>query len=142
MPKQVGSSVGSMSATTTSTTQDRPLNPALRPQRLYLKVELAMKAVDKKLSDRSVTAISDWLSVEEMKGFRRTVRNIIRQDYDATMDSWPKRVIHDYVPDARRAIIQAINDNWLLFEVTEINGNEGYDEHVPGELLLPRFYTE
>jgi hypothetical protein len=58
------------------------------------------------------------------------------------MDSWPKRVIHDYVPDARRAIIQAINDNWLLFEVTEINGNEGYDEHVPGELLLPRFYTE
>jgi hypothetical protein len=80
MPKQVGSSVGSMSATTTSTTQDRPLNPALRPQRLYLKVELAMKAVDKKLSDRSVTAISDWLSVEEMKGFRRTVRNIIRQD--------------------------------------------------------------
>lgn len=55
-----------------------PLNPALRPQRLFHKVELAMKQVDKKL--KTATIIGTWLSDDEMKDFRKTIREIIRQE--------------------------------------------------------------
>lgn len=55
-----------------------PLNPALRPQRLFHKVQLAMKQVDKKLE--TATIIGTWLSDDEMKDFSRTIRKIIRQE--------------------------------------------------------------
>jgi hypothetical protein len=58
--------------------RDRPLNPSLRPQRLFHKVGIAMKAVDKKLFDKKVTGLSDWLADDEMDDFRRTIRCIIR----------------------------------------------------------------
>jgi hypothetical protein len=62
----------------TTSSRDRPLNPALRPQRLFHKVQIAMKAVDKKLFDSNVTGISDWLNEDEMSAFRRAIRQIIR----------------------------------------------------------------
>jgi hypothetical protein len=67
-------------ATATTDGRDRPLNPALRPQRLFHKVQIAMKAVDKKLFDKSVTGFSDWLTVSDMNEFRGTIRRIIRTD--------------------------------------------------------------
>lgn len=67
---------GGNAATTSS--RDRPLNPALRPQRLFHKVQIAMKAVDKKLFHSNVTGISDWLNEDEMSAFRRAIRQIIR----------------------------------------------------------------
>lgn len=60
---------------------------------------------------------------------------------DATFDNWPKRVMHNYVPDAREAIEQAINERWDLFDTTKVT-NENYDDFVPSELLYPRFYSE
>jgi hypothetical protein len=61
---------------------------------------------------------------------------------DATFDSWPKRVPHNYVPDARRAIIQAMNEHWEMFDAANIAEEEQHDEFVPCELLFVRFYTE
>lgn len=54
------------------------LNPALRPQRLYAKIEICIKIVDKKL--RHATTIPLLLSADELKDFRKTVRGIIRRD--------------------------------------------------------------
>ncbi|KAF3001032.1 hypothetical protein E8E14_006010 [Neopestalotiopsis sp. 37M] len=67
------------------------------------------EAVDKKLFDKKVTGLSDWLVDDEMDDFRRTIRCIIRTEYDAIFDSWPNRVMHNYVTDALKAIEQAIN---------------------------------
>lgn len=67
-------------ATAATDGRGRPLNPALRPQRLFHKVQIAMKAVDKKLFDNTVTGFSDWLSVGDMNEFRGTIRRIIRSD--------------------------------------------------------------
>ncbi|KAF3001031.1 hypothetical protein E8E14_005951 [Neopestalotiopsis sp. 37M] len=122
--------------------RDRPLNPALRPQRLFHKVEIAMKTVDKKLFDRNVTGFSDLLTDDDMAHFRRAIRRIIRTNYDASLDTWPKRVLHDYKPDARKAIIQAINECWDLFDATNRSHEDSYDDFVPSELLYPRFYLE
>lgn len=55
-----------------------PLNLARRPQRLYAKVEIAMKVVNKKLKDE--TRIGEWLSDVEMVVFRRSIRMSIRAD--------------------------------------------------------------
>ncbi|ETS78842.1 hypothetical protein PFICI_08695 [Pestalotiopsis fici W106-1] len=129
-------------AASTSRGRDRPLNPRLRPQRLHHKVNNAMKVVDKKLDDKNATALSDWLSAEEMVQFRRTVREIVRREYNATFDSWPKRVVHNYVPDARKAIIDAINESWAMFDAARVAKDEQYDDFVAADLLFPKFYTE
>lgn len=50
------------------------------------------------------------------------------------MDSWPQRVAHDYLPDARKAIIETISTQWQLFAVN------GYDDFVASELLFDEFY--
>lgn len=55
-----------------------PLNPDRRPQRLYLKTEIAMKIVDKRLNDKKFTGIADWLNQEDLQRFRNAVRIIIR----------------------------------------------------------------
>ncbi|KAK6208057.1 hypothetical protein LQW54_007102 [Pestalotiopsis sp. IQ-011] len=117
------------------------LNPARRPQRLYAKVEIAMKVVDKKLEDE--TRIGEWLSDEEMVEFRRSIRMIIRADYDANFDAWPRGMPHDYVPDARRAIVAAIAERLEdLFNVSKGGNGEHYDDFVEADLLLSNFHTE
>jgi hypothetical protein len=49
--------------------------------------------------------------------------------------------MHNYVPDAREAIEQAINERWELFDAAKVT-NEEHDDFVPNELLYPRFYSE
>lgn len=50
------------------------------------------------------------------------------------MDSWPKRTIHDYTPNARRAILKTIDAEWGLFQV------DGYDDFVLSEIVRDAFY--
>lgn len=83
MPIATGPSISTSSAgdiATAARGRDRPLNPALRPQRLFHKVGIAMKAIDKRLFDESITGLSKWLSDEDMATFRRTCRRIIRDE--------------------------------------------------------------
>lgn len=53
------------------------LNPRMRPQRLFQKVEIAMRIAKKKLEDPSQTTFSEWISDEDMKTLRLTIRDII-----------------------------------------------------------------
>lgn len=52
------------------------------------------------------------------------------------MDSWPQRVAHDYLPDARNAIIKTVNSEWQLFVA------EGFDDFVASELVFQDFYKD
>ncbi|ETS73971.1 hypothetical protein PFICI_13837 [Pestalotiopsis fici W106-1] len=115
--------------------QPAELSSVRRPQRLYLKVTVAMRVVDRILDNHQYTGIKEFLGNAEYKAFRHEVREIVRKDFDANIDSWPVRVMHNYVPDARNAILQAMEENWQLFAVTE------GDEFVPSELIYERFYA-
>ncbi|KAI4595342.1 hypothetical protein KJ359_007017 [Pestalotiopsis sp. 9143b] len=100
-----------------------------------------MKVVDKKL--KNATTIPLLLSADELKSFRRTVRGIIRKDYNANMDAWPARTAHDYAPDARRAITEALINKWdEFFSDANAEGNEEFDETEIAEFLLPNFHTD
>lgn len=62
---------------------------------------------------------------------------------DANFDAWPRGMPHDYVPDARRAIVAAITERSEdLFNVSKGGNGEHYDDFVEADLLLPNFYTE
>ncbi|KAF3014216.1 hypothetical protein E8E14_008154 [Neopestalotiopsis sp. 37M] len=115
--------------------QPAALNNARRPQRLYLKTQNAMKIVDKILQNRQLTGIKEFLGQAEYTAFRSAVRTIIRTEFDANMDSWPIREVHNYVPDARGAILHAMEEGWELFAVAD------GDEFVPSELIYEKFYT-
>ncbi|KAF7522427.1 hypothetical protein G7054_g12163 [Neopestalotiopsis clavispora] len=112
------------------------LNGARRPQRLYLKVQNAMKVVNKILDNGQFTGIKNFLGDAEFAVFRRAVREIIRTSFDANIDSWPTRVVHNYDPDARTAILRAVEEQAQLFVVAD-----GGDEFVPCELIYPAFYN-
>lgn len=58
---------------------ERPLNPRLRPQRLFQKVQVAMEIVKEKVMDKKQTALSEWLSKDELEQFQLAVRSIIRK---------------------------------------------------------------
>lgn len=65
------------------------------------------------------------------------------------MDTWPEREPHDYRPDVRMAILQAVEEHWCLFEATEETGaldldgkDWEADETVLSELIFPPFYQE
>ncbi|KAK6222594.1 hypothetical protein LQW54_000774 [Pestalotiopsis sp. IQ-011] len=127
----------------------QPLNEARRPQRLFGKVKAAMRQVRKKLFDTRLTKISEFLSDDKMKQFLNAVRVILRRRINDTMDNWPVREPHDYRPDARVAILQAVEENWRLFEATEetnaldLDGQDWEaDETVLSELIFPPFYQE
>ncbi|KAK6208056.1 hypothetical protein LQW54_007101 [Pestalotiopsis sp. IQ-011] len=118
----------------------RPLNPARRPRRLFAKVQIAMRIVNQKLDEQ--TLIGTWLSDAEMAALRRTIRPNIRAEYNANIDDWPRGTAHNYSMDARRAIIQAINDLWDELFLFTSNDGDHYDELVEADLLLPIFYTD
>ncbi|KAI0138282.1 hypothetical protein BJ166DRAFT_598782 [Pestalotiopsis sp. NC0098] len=117
----------------------RPLNPARRPQRLFAKIQIAMKIVNQKLDEQ--TLIGTWLSDGEMAEFRRTIRTNIRADYDAHIDTWPRGTVHNYGLDAKRAIIQACNDHWEELFLFTNDAGDSYEELVESDLLLPDFYA-
>ncbi|KAI4595230.1 hypothetical protein KJ359_007206 [Pestalotiopsis sp. 9143b] len=56
----------------------RQLNPARRPQRLFLKIRSAMRAVDNKI--QTSTRIRGYLSDAQFDEFRGMVRETIRQE--------------------------------------------------------------
>lgn len=58
---------------------ERPLNPCLRPQRLFQKVQVAMEIVQEKVKDKKQTRLSEWLSKDELEQFHLAVRSIIRK---------------------------------------------------------------
>ncbi|KAK6222595.1 hypothetical protein LQW54_000775 [Pestalotiopsis sp. IQ-011] len=110
-----------------------PLNPQRRPQRPFGKLRAAMNAVDKKLEQ--CTAIPEALSDSNLAQFRSKVREILRQDNES-FDNWTPHVRHDDGADARRVILQVMENNTDLFE-----GIDGMDESVPSELIFQNFYT-
>lgn len=55
------------------------LNAARRPQRLYLKVKVAMKLAVERISDRRYTEIGHFLSAEKLAEFKLEVRVQIRR---------------------------------------------------------------
>lgn len=66
---------------------------------------------------------------------------------DETFDLWVTRVPHDYVPDARQAIVQAledgINEPGSMFDASVFNTEEEtWDSFVVSDFLLPAFYTK
>ncbi|KAI0138277.1 hypothetical protein BJ166DRAFT_598776 [Pestalotiopsis sp. NC0098] len=124
-----------------------PLNPSRRPQRLYQKVQVAMSIVKEKLKDPEQTKLGEWLSENEIEQFQRAVRKVIRKRFDETFDLWVTRVPHDYVPDARQAIVQAledgINEPGSMFDASVFNTEEEtWDSFVVSDFLLPAFYTK
>lgn len=58
---------------------ERPLNPRLRPQRLFQKVQVALEIVKEKVMDKKQTTLSEWLSKDELEQLRLAVRSIIRK---------------------------------------------------------------
>ncbi|KAF7522428.1 hypothetical protein G7054_g12162 [Neopestalotiopsis clavispora] len=107
-------------ATNVTTSNARPaLNAQRRPQRLYLKVALAMKTVKKILNDDQYTGIRDWLDEAQFTDFLHEVCEIIRADYNATIDNWPTRTLHNYVPDACKAILKALQEQPELFAAAD-----------------------
>ncbi|KAK6224102.1 hypothetical protein LQW54_000249 [Pestalotiopsis sp. IQ-011] len=56
----------------------RQLNPARRPQRLFLKIRSAMRAVDNNI--QTSTRIREYLSDNQFNEFRGKVREKIRQE--------------------------------------------------------------
>lgn len=120
-----------------------------------------MKVVNKILDNGQFTGIKNFLGDAEFAVFRRAVREIIRTSLlvfssiahlkrqlftgawtnicrcsDANIDSWPTRVVHNYSPDARAAILRAVEEQAQLFVVAD-----GSDEFVPCELIYPAFYN-
>lgn len=59
------------------------------------------------------------------------------------MDSWPARTVHDYAPDARRAITEALINKWdEFFSIAHADGNEEFDDTEIADFLLPNFHTD
>lgn len=50
------------------------------------------------------------------------------------MDSWQRRAAHDYTPNARQAILKAIEREWNLFVF------DGFDDFVLSEIVCDAFY--
>lgn len=55
------------------------LNPRLRPQRLFQKVQVAME-IAKKIKDSNQVTISEWISEPDMERFLLAVRGIVRKN--------------------------------------------------------------
>ncbi|KAI4591595.1 hypothetical protein KJ359_012779 [Pestalotiopsis sp. 9143b] len=115
------------------------LNPRLRPQRLFQKVQVAMEIAKKKIKDSNQVTISEWISEPDMERFLLAVRGIVRKNLDAAMDSWPKQTPHDYLPDVRQAIVETLNEGirgrWTMFEVSP-----EWDDFVAEDFLRTEFY--
>lgn len=64
----------------------------------------------------------------------------LHSNSDANMDTWPRATVHQYGPDARRAIIQALNNYWDELFLVANDAGVHYDGLVEADLLLPNFY--
>ncbi|KAI0138274.1 hypothetical protein BJ166DRAFT_598773 [Pestalotiopsis sp. NC0098] len=121
------------------------LNPRLRPQRLFQKIEVAMHIAKKKIMDNNQITIAEWISESDMEKLMRVIREIIHKNYDGTFDTWPARVQHDYLPDVREAIIQAlhkaITEMWDSLNIPVVDGEQQYDGFVATDFVKPLFWT-
>ncbi|KAI4591589.1 hypothetical protein KJ359_012773 [Pestalotiopsis sp. 9143b] len=111
-------------------------NPRFRAQRLYLKLEHCMRVANEIMTDKTQTYIPTWLSAQDLEIFKGAVRTAVRTEIDATMDSWPQSRAHNYLPIARKAILDSINSKWELFMVAE------FDDFVLSELVYEKFYKD
>ncbi|KAI0138266.1 hypothetical protein BJ166DRAFT_598765 [Pestalotiopsis sp. NC0098] len=97
-----------------------------------------MKAVERLLKDATFTKVHQYLSDADYKLFTQTVRKAIRDEHNGNIDSWPRRVAHDYESDARRHILRAINETWDWLFAAPLD----HDECILSELVFPAFYNE